>query len=1231
MKALITRILILYFAVSTLVFTLSTQAIAQTKKPVKGLLPQLQTQSNSESENQKKMLQSEVLIAESENKAIQALEKILIKKKGSPEEADLNFRLAELYMRKAKSGRFFDLIRNDANTFQYAPSIVKNEGAKQSLRKATQIYFKIETQFPKYSDMDQVYFNNGFAHQQLGLNNVAAEQYQTLISRFKSSQYLPDSHIALGEIRYDQQQYSEAYNYFNYVEGKENLRVYSYGMYKSAWSLYNMKKTPEAMERLKVVVQKNAANSVGVALSLRQEALRDLGIFFTDTQNAKDAYSYFKEITTPAEFAEVMTNIAKIYQSHSKFNEQIAVIRNFTQNEDNSPITPKLLMAVADSLNVTKKRPEAIKELTKANELCSLKSTWRKKNNTPEAQESCEKEVRNGTLEMAKAWWELWQKNPTINEVADWTAAAFKAVIENENPQAPDIKTHYAYAELLFQKKDYKAAADNYKITYSLSEKDPAQVKLNEDALYAHIVSTEKYQDALADKEQNTRLNTEVKTASLLLLEKYPKSTNAIDLKLKVGVINYELGLHDEAIKFLTPLAQQNQQKSVAEKAQDILLDTYNLKKDFAKIVELSTQVLATKPSDERRKKIAQIQVETEFAIIIEKKEPLVQAEEFIKFRKKYPNTELAQKALWQAMSLHFTHKSNWRAAELAQQYANEYPTDKKSIEGLSEAMRVYADMGFFDRSLGVLQVLLKHKLLTDSKERNRLEKLIPEYLFLEEDLAGIEEWMKNTPLDATQKNDYRMRLLVLAERHGQKEKVQALSASFVKDRIDPYFTRDLVQKLQADYEAKRYAKVFDEATRIINGKGPAEERAKAKILQAKILEQEFSSQSLKAKPERLNLVLSMKAEKLEKAQTAYLSAEKLTPTVEGQLEANMGLLRLYSHYVEAMTNLPLLKELSPEEAAAVQEELKSIIDPVALKKEDINKRIATLNASSSTVALQLDPASTIDPKTNWQNLIETKVSVDGKILKHKEYSDKDCKLDTKNLVEAINACLQVGNSGNLQKLILTNAMQSAPTVDSLILHSFAALQKKNYEKALVTTELAIKKHKEVSPLLVWLKASAQLGMGDIVNGKKLLGELKNSSEELSVMGALVEFESGNCAYLSIANDKLGKAKLAQVEAQTVIADCVAKEGKIGQALEIMNKYLTENGKVLDNKATAAWLEKARIHEKFEQNVKQSIASYEMTLKGTFENEEIRKWIENKIKFLKSNSQTNNTLHVTSK
>lgn len=215
-------------------FTLHAEAKQQ---PQKGLLPEVLLDSSDEKQNQKKATQSEVLISRTEARAIKALEGIIKKRKGSPEEASLLDRLAELYMRRAKSGRFFDLFRNQEGPVKFAPPEVTSQTALESLKKAISIYSQIEKSFPQYNELDSVLFNYAFASQQTKDLKNAERAYTVLIEKFPKSLMAADAFLALGEMAYEQQRFSLAIERFKKIEDYPKSKVFSYGLYKLAWAL----------------------------------------------------------------------------------------------------------------------------------------------------------------------------------------------------------------------------------------------------------------------------------------------------------------------------------------------------------------------------------------------------------------------------------------------------------------------------------------------------------------------------------------------------------------------------------------------------------------------------------------------------------------------------------------------------------------------------------------------------------------------------------------------------------------------------------------------------------------------------------------------------------------------------------------------------------------------------------------------------------------------------------
>src|SRR6185312_6907712 len=446
-------------------------------KETKGLLPELQINSTDENLNQKKAVESEILITKTENQAIQALMKIIKKRKGTPQEPELWDRLAELYMRRAKSGRFFDLNRGDQGPIRFAPPAIRGESAAANLRRAVEVYTKIEREFPKFEDMDEVLFNNAFASQQLGLKKNAEALYIKVVNQHPNSQLIPDSLLALGEMAYDDHNCNEALEFFVRIEKYPESRVYAYGMYKEAWAYYNRKDNDRAINKLVEVIKlqdpsKVEENAHNVNLSLRGESLRDLVIFYGETRPASDAYNFFSKIANTDEVGEAMINLGKLYDSHSRFKEMNIFLADFIDRQPTSKYRIKAEILMVNGNETARDRAEALKHIISANDTCQPNSKWRKAN-TAIAESECDYDFAKVNLEIAKKWWELWQKNKQAKEaakIADYTQQASKLHLDREDPKKPDTKSHYAYAELLFQLGDYRTASKEYEFAGSKSQ-----------------------------------------------------------------------------------------------------------------------------------------------------------------------------------------------------------------------------------------------------------------------------------------------------------------------------------------------------------------------------------------------------------------------------------------------------------------------------------------------------------------------------------------------------------------------------------------------------------------------------------------------------------------------------------------------------------------------------------------------------------------------------------------
>ena len=172
-----------------------------------GVESELKLKAGDEPGNEVKELKTEVLVMHSERRAMAEAQRLAKKYKGKRMEPEILFRLAELYMRRARTERFFEIHKNSNEVATFAPTLVKEASEATEIKKAIAIYQDMQERFPRFHALDTVIFNNAYACQQIGDDKSAQALYQKLIQNFQDSNLVPDSYLAVGEINYNRRNF----------------------------------------------------------------------------------------------------------------------------------------------------------------------------------------------------------------------------------------------------------------------------------------------------------------------------------------------------------------------------------------------------------------------------------------------------------------------------------------------------------------------------------------------------------------------------------------------------------------------------------------------------------------------------------------------------------------------------------------------------------------------------------------------------------------------------------------------------------------------------------------------------------------------------------------------------------------------------------------------------------------------------------------------------------------
>jgi cellulose synthase operon protein C len=913
----------------------STSAWAKNDQQKKASVEEeLQFKAGDEEGNELKALKAELLISKSDEMALKQLQKLLHKYRGTAMEPSLLFRLAEIYMRRAKTSTFFEVHRDDNNAVRFSPMATAKESSKQWVTKAVSTYDQIEGRFIHYRDMDLVLFNNAFARQILGKEKSAVERYRKVIDDFSESPLVPDCHLAIGESLFNSKDFEASFDEFQKIRSFPDSRVFPYGLYKGAWALYNLHRTNAALKQLEEVVDySKKADEAGITnhLDLTREALDDMVVFYEDVGKPADAVGYFRGQGGDQRAGDMALKLGQIYQRHGRLKYMETVYLDLIDHLPKSAERVQMHRDLMDSYESTKERAKVVTQLETLGGLCDESGNWSKAQ-TPEAKDQCWKVLEEAGKLYASKWHKEFRKNNS-QELAALTARAYEGLLKYNKVTVAEDKIRYNYAELLFQQQNFRKASEQYSRTAHVTK----DAKLKHDSSYGALVALEK---AVGEKwsDIDERL-------FAVLAQDYitmnPKGPYVTDVKFKKAFIAYEKGRYDESAPQLKDLGVHFYNTPRGVKAAQLYLDVLNLQKKYEALRDESLVFVTKFPFDAQTKAdFKKIHQQASFTVVqnLESAKKYTEAmNAYLAFVREDTKSALADKALYNAVRCANLAGDLSNAAKLSEQLINDYPASTYKSELGHSLVTLYeaqAQLGLAAKTMLRLAEWEPSKARSytlsgaDYKALNgEWPQAIQLYTQLSQKYANTAEG--HTALE---------RLEAYAEKNNQWDKASKLLEQIIENKIQPEASIAAHKIAQHAYEKGDEDKAFKLAKRTV---GMRKENnvsswalAQSRLIQARILEKEFNAAGVKARPDRLTMVLAIKTEKLSNAQKAYQEAISFgdRPTA---VEALVHMAAMFGSFSDALEKIEAPADFSAADKQKFKDEIENMALPISEKNAE--------------------------------------------------------------------------------------------------------------------------------------------------------------------------------------------------------------------------------------------------------------------------------------------------------
>lgn len=616
------------------------------------------------------------------DRQINELYKLTQKFKNSPQRGELWLRLAELYVEKAgiidfrKQDDYDRKLRDfEAGKLKSKPRLDLSE-AKEYNQKAIQLYEWFVRDFPKDPKIDQALFFLGYNYYEIGNTKKGTEYYTRLTKDYPNSPYLMESAFALAEFYFENEKWTEAKKYYDKITTNKRHRLYVFSQYKSAWCLFragDAKRALATMERLirdskqEAMVAEAGSKKLNKG-RLESEGLRDMVLFYSEVGDAQNAPRYFQSLAGK----DAMSYLEKLaYLYADKGNREGARLLFNTLIERN-PTSPKAFdykYQIVQTYSTANRTREFREELYSWVKDFGPNSTWGMANKGNKDLVENAQKLREQTLRT----WILQQHQTAQNARTPFAQGlaydGYRLYLTefSTHPSAPDM--HFYYGELLYDMNRFDDAGARYKWVVDNAPTSKFAAKAGENmvlALEKNVPKDEELAQKVGKTVDPIAMDPKVEKfvqAGIWYVQKFPNSEKTPEIRFRTGRLYYQHNQFDSAIPIFKEIVQKYPKTKYAEYSANLLLDIYNLKKDYAGLEKTGQELLAV-PG------LANSQVGADIRGVLEKsnfkkaqeleanKDYQKSAEQFEAFARQNPKSDLAMPATFNA-AINFERAGN--------------------------------------------------------------------------------------------------------------------------------------------------------------------------------------------------------------------------------------------------------------------------------------------------------------------------------------------------------------------------------------------------------------------------------------------------------------------------------------------------------------------------------------------------------------------------------------------
>lgn len=890
------------------------------------------------------------------DRQIQELYKLTKKFENSPNRGELWLRLAELYVEKStlvdsrKQDNYDAQLRNFQEGKTKTKPRLDTKEAQAYNRRAIQLYEWFLRDYPNDEKVSQALFFLGYNYFELNDAAKGASYYGQLTRRYPNSPFVGEAHFALGEYYFENEKWADAYKEYSKLIKEKRHRLHSFSLYKGGWCLFRLGRTEEAIKYLDFIIKldENSSRKKAVRRSkLENEALRDIVMFFSDIADTKRAVNYFKSLNLP-DGNNYIEKLAYYYADKGGKDASRDVFRYLINEDPTSKKAFEYQYQIVQNYFYSKNSPQFKEELYNWINNFKKDSNWAERNKNDQAFLEKSYQLREQTLRNYILQQHQTAQNSRASYSRQLALDGYQLYFQEFSDSSQVADMHFFYAELLYDMNKFEEAATHYTWVAENAPKSKYGAKSAQNLLLSIEKALPKDEELAKRKGDSIepipfdpRVEKFLKSAQWYT-EKFPNSEKMAEIKFRMGRLYYQSNHFNEAEVLFKEIVAKYPKTKFSEYSANLLLDIYNLKKDFVGLEKMGAELLqnesisSSKTGSDIRNVLERASFKKGQDLETDKKY-LESAEQYQAFAVQNPKSELVSMALFNSGVNFERSGKNYEAIQNYKKTLSTKDKNSSSVKPKAQKLlaKLYQDAGQFEESA---------KLFKQAANDNPKDPLTPNYLF---NAAVMYEALGSNKEAISTYNEF------LKVNKSNKENSETLYnlAELMRKSNSPGWQSKYREYAESSHDsAKRVAAFYwggkDEENKAIavynklkqsERSGAAKYIAKIKLRNAGEMYNELVGLKIPADPKKQKTVVDQKLGLVTKL------GEVLTETIKldsaDEIVSSLDLLGATNEHIgTAIVNAPVPAGLNDDQKKQYAAGIQKIADPFLKKADDSYK-----------------------------------------------------------------------------------------------------------------------------------------------------------------------------------------------------------------------------------------------------------------------------------------------------